>query len=86
MRAIGIRPEIERERIMSEKCSQRGNVQNTGNPVLDSTVNIVMAIVAGQSEGDVVIPKLEEIHETILKLAVKEPGGLKNWSGATALQ
>lgn len=47
--------------------------QDTGNPVLDSLVNIVMAAPSQHSRAD----SIESLHATLLKLAEKEPGGLK---------
>lgn len=43
--------------------------QNSGNPVLDSLVNLL----AGQA---VDLDVVEAVHATLLKLAEKEPGGL----------
>lgn len=45
-------------------------VQDTGNPVLDSLVNIICA---GRSQ----LSGMESLHERLLKLAEKEPGGLR---------
>lgn len=45
-------------------------VQDTGNPVLDSTINLVMAT------GGVTLETLRNIHTMVLELAAKEPGGL----------
>jgi hypothetical protein len=55
-----------------ERVVQKGLsvAQNTGNPVLDSAVNILCGA------GSCNIPQLEKLHEALLKLAVKEPGGL----------
>lgn len=44
--------------------------QDTGNPVLDSLVNLL----AGQYPT---IEVVEAFHATLLELAKKEPGGLK---------
>ncbi len=44
--------------------------QDTGNPVLDSLINL---LASGRS-----IPKdMEKLHARLLDLAQKEPGGLK---------
>lgn len=43
--------------------------QNTGNPVLDSLVNLM----AGKACG---VEELETRHASLLKLAALEPGGL----------
>jgi len=50
--------------------------QNTGNPVLDSLVNLL----AGG--GVQTIETIESLHACLLKLALQEPGGL-NRSKAT---
>ena len=48
------------------------SVQNSGNPVLDSLVNIV------RSKHMNLDPEtLGKLHETLLGLARKEPGGLR---------
>lgn len=57
---------------MAEQLIQAGS-QNTGNPVLDSTVNIITALaskVGGNNE-------IKAIHQLVLEMAKKEPGGLK---------
>lgn len=56
---------------MSDRIKGSPVAQDTGNPVLDSTVNVVMAC-GGVSSFDV----LKLIHETLLELAANEPGGL----------
>jgi len=55
---------------MSEKTQVVHGVQNTGNPVLDSTVNVYMA--SGAAHG-----AIKSIHALLLELAKQEPGGLK---------
>lgn len=50
-----------------------GGAQDTGNPVLDSLVNIACAT-ASAGEHRINFP---ELHKTLLELAAKEPGGLK---------
>jgi len=54
--------------------------QDTGNPVLDSTVNLVAALGGLSSLDDV-----ETLHEMVLRLSQKEPGGLKARSANGAL-
>jgi hypothetical protein len=59
-------------------ADQRANlafVQNTGNPVLDSTVNITIALALGKYSNP--LDALETVHAMVLKIAEKEPGGLK---------
>jgi len=51
--------------------------QNTGNPVLDSLVNIASAREMSSSK------QLEPIHDILLKLAAKEPGGLRRIQGTS---
>ena len=51
------------------------HAQNSGNPVLDSLVNISMACA---SQGE---PQLRKLHAVLLDLAEKEPGGMKRPSG-----
>lgn len=49
-------------------------MQNTGNPVLDSFVNLVTSghlPIGSDAAGD-----LKKIHAIVLELASKEPGGL----------
>jgi hypothetical protein len=60
--------------IEQEQGQGHGSVgcQDTGNPVLDSTVNIIIA-----RSGHATPSLIQEIHATILELAAKEPGGLR---------
>ena len=55
---------------------QRGSFgcQDTGNPVLDSTVNILCA--CGIGGRNFTMKTVEELHATLLTIAQKEPGGL----------
>jgi len=53
-----------------ERSSNSG-MQDTGNPVLDSVVNIISS--AGRSDAE----RIREVHKVILGLAGKEPNGLK---------
>lgn len=46
--------------------------QDTGNPVLDSLVNLW----SGQDPANK-LGAIKELHELLLRLALKEPGGLK---------
>lgn len=48
--------------------------QNTGNPVLDTTVNLVAAL--GQ-QVPVRIDDVERIHALVLKMSKEEPMGLQ---------
>lgn len=64
---------------MSEVESFRG-VQDTGNPVLDSTVNYLM------SKDQTPIEFAENVHAMFLKLAELEPGGLKVRSAGGAVK
>ncbi|KKL71817.1 hypothetical protein LCGC14_2091080 [marine sediment metagenome] len=50
--------------------------QNTGNPVLDSLVNLMAEHNSRANEG-----VLESIHAILLKLAEQEPGGLRRIPG-----
>jgi hypothetical protein len=59
---------------MAEKEVRLLMAQDTGNPVLDSVVNVLMA--RGGMTGQV-----EEIHKALLAVADKEPGGLKRRIG-----
>ena len=53
--------------------------QNTGNPVLDSLVNLMSG--SGYAfDGN----SLKKIHAVLLELAEKEPGGLKSSVGKYA--
>lgn len=56
-----------------ESYSAPGGVQDTGNPVLDSTVNILRTFNCGVAKDTF----LRELHAVVLELAEKEPGGLK---------
>ena len=47
-------------------------MQNTGNPVLDSVVNLLEPR-QGPLSGDLI----KQIHAAVLEIAAKEPGGLK---------
>ncbi len=52
---------------MADLC--RGGMQDTGNPVLDSLVNLVQG-----APG--IANNLEKTYTLLLELAKKEPGGL----------
>lgn len=56
-----------------EQIPQVTGFQNTGNPVLDSLVNIFA------HRPSTPINKLSAIHAELLELAKKEPGGLRRW-------
>jgi hypothetical protein len=58
--------------------------QDTGNPVIDSTVNIFRAFVSGRST--VSLDQLRPLHAALLELAEKEPGGLFKRLGAGGAQ
>lgn len=47
-------------------------VQDTGNPVLDSMVNLIVA-----SNYNPEAEALKALHNVLLELAQKEPGGLR---------
>lgn len=47
--------------------------QNTGNPVLDTAVNLMVGL-QWRSGG---LDDFKAIHAVILELAAKEPGGLR---------
>jgi hypothetical protein len=49
----------------------RSGVQDTGNPVLDSVVNLLSGRTHFSRED------ILNLHEIVLSLAAKEPGGLK---------
>lgn len=59
--------------------------QDTGNPVLDSTVNLAMAFLAGGGtlNADTIETIVGEIHPKILEIAKLEPGGLRSPGGAS---
>lgn len=61
-------------------------MQNTGNPVLDSTVNAFAATAAIGCTHAETVQLLKEIHAAVLELAEKEPGGLcpPSWKGEVA--
>jgi hypothetical protein len=65
---------------MAETARQSYGAQDTGNPVLDSVVNIM----AGWGRADLI----REVHAVLLELAEKEPGGLARRSkdGVLVLQ
>jgi hypothetical protein len=48
------------------------DVQNTGNPVLDTFANLAMAYADRAS-----LDSLRELHKIVLELAAKEPCGLR---------
>lgn len=52
-------------------------MQDTGNPVLDSVVNILQGI--GKTD-------IRELHEIILEIANKEPGGLERRPGGNQVR
>lgn len=56
-------------------------MQDTGNPVLDSFVNFLMV----RPGFDINQENLDILHGYLLKLAAKEPGGLKIKNGYTAI-
>ena len=53
-----------------------GGVQNTGNPVLDSLVNVWCAVGTGWNPE-----RVQQVHQLLLELAAKEPGGLLTETG-----
>jgi len=53
----------------------KSGCQDSGNPVLDSTVNIMRALYSPLHDGWQA--QIEELHSILLKLAAKEPGGLR---------
>ncbi len=58
--------------------SQKGFVmQNSGNPVLDSLVNIVTSGSCPNDFAGKPLNDIKALHKTLRKLALKEPGGLK---------
>ena len=58
---------------MADKSKPTSGAQDTGNPVLDSVVNIVTAF------GGLPINTIPKLHEMILEMAAKEPGGLRHY-------
>ncbi len=52
-------------------------MQDTGNPVLDSVVNLFQAAPASD---------IRTLHETVLEIAKKEPGGLKRHKDAVRIK
>jgi len=64
---------------MSEaKCGCKcRSVQHTGNPVLDSLVNLISAM----SDRTWKEKSIEEMHALLMKLAEAEPGGLRRHAG-----
>ncbi len=55
----------------TEARVQSHAAQNTGNPVLDSVVNIIAA-----KHFIPTTSSIEELHKAVLAIAEKEPGGL----------
>lgn len=56
---------------MSNRNKGKSEVaQDTGNPVLDSTVNLLRGTQWN-------VDALREVHKILLELAEKEPGGLQ---------
>lgn len=55
-----------------QKVIAAGSAQDTGNPVLDSLVNLFVPT-AGAFSAD----GLRNIHQVLIELAKQEPGGLK---------
>ena len=54
--------------------------QDTGNPVLDSTVNLVAAYLAGPADGmepTKLADFIREVHVAVSRVAGEEPNGLK---------
>ena len=53
--------------------------QDTGNPVLDSLVNIVASglIIQTTSVTDHDVESIRKLHTLLLELSTKEPGGLR---------
>jgi len=47
-------------------------MQNTGNPVLDSVVNLMEP-----RQGALTVEMLKQLHAAVLEMAAREPGGLK---------
>ena len=53
-------------------------MQNSGNPVLDSLVNIVTSGEWHRQDGHLLgLEDLKALHKVLRKLALKEPNGLK---------
>jgi hypothetical protein len=65
----------------SSKQEASWGPQNTGNPVLDSVVNILCSRPIGLT-GDTI----KALHASILGIAEQEPGGLKVNPGLLALK
>lgn len=67
---------------MSEPIPPRDvGTQNTGNPVLDSTVNILRAVHPSVAHKPAVIAN---VHAAVLQIALKEPGGLRRQATGTS--
>ena len=59
----------------------RSPLQDTGNPVLDSTVNLVTAFTGGGGTAEMEPARyadlIREVHVAVSRIAGEEPGGLK---------
>ena len=55
----------------NESRVPRGNCQDTGNPVLDSLVNL------GAAMRPTSVDELKKLYDTLLEVAEREPGGLR---------
>jgi len=68
---------IKEDDMAGSKDASGGGMQDTGNPVLDSMVNIACSDLLSAENMDA----LPQLHKILLELAGKEPGGLKARSG-----
>jgi len=63
---------------MKEGMTNPAGAQDTGNPVLDSMVNLVSgSVVFTNTFNKVDLDFLTQLHQTLVELAAKEPGGLR---------
>jgi hypothetical protein len=60
---------------------QQITCQNTGNPVLDSLVNLLMArsLSPAASGNQWDSSDFEETHRMLIEASAKEPDGLRRW-------
>lgn len=65
---------------MADRQTRSGGVQDTGNPVLDSTVNLASSMELRQFDH------LRALHAIVLELAEAEPGGLMRRGSNGALK
>lgn len=58
------------------RLQSSGTVQDTGNPVLDTTANILRAYLHAGKSMNGFSELAKGIHQMVMEMAEKEPGGL----------